>query len=123
MRIIDLLEGKKFNDLDFIQKEGDIEDINYDLAEDLIYFMNNDDDVYRRHVFPSIMNCVDRIDLKQTHSPSLFTNSVKESYKEYVKKFPIRHLPVDLDNKVCEEICDKLHEEVCKDHTDGKYKD
>ena len=124
MRIIELLEGKDFDDLQFVKGHEDGgREIDYDLPDDLIFFMNHDDDVYRRIVYPSVSKCVDRIDNNQKTTPSLFTNAVKESYKQYVKKYPIRELPDELDEEACNEACKKMHEEVCKNHSEGKYKD
>ena len=123
MRIVELLEGKKFKDLDFIRKDGDKTEIDYDLVEDLTYFLNHDDDVYRRHVFPIVNKCVDSINRKKQISPSVFKLAAVEGYKEYIKKFPLRELSDNLDEKLCKEVCSKMHEELCKDVTEGKYKD
>ena len=51
------------------------------------------------------------------------SNSVEESYKSYVKKFPIRHLPNSLEEKQLEEVCKKMCEEFRTHHNDGKYED
>jgi len=123
MRIIDLIEGKNFKDLEFVKHSGDKREINFDLAEDLVYFMNNDDDIYRRNLYPAIMRCQDRIDLKQPTNPTLFKTAVLDSYNHYCKKFPIRELPGSLDEEVCNEICKKLHEEICTQIKEGKYKE
>lgn len=124
MRIKDLLEGKDFDkDMDFVQSEGDKKVLNYDLIEDLTFFMNDDDDTYRRHVYPSIVKCLDKIKNKQDTSPSLFTNAVRESYKNYIKKFPIRELPDELEEKLLKDACKKMHEDLKSHHGDGKYKD
>jgi hypothetical protein len=123
MRIRELLEGKKFNDLDFVKKDGDKTDIDYDLTEDLVFYMNNDDDVYRRVVYPSVVTCTDRLENNRKTTPSIFTNAVKESYKQYLKKFPMRQLPLDIDEEVCKEACEKMHEEICQHHSDNNLKD
>ena len=123
MRIRELLEGKKFNDLDFVKKDGDKTDIDYDLTEDLVFYMNNDDDIYRRVVYPSVVTCTDRLESNRKTNPSIFTNAVKESYKQYLKKFPMRQLPLDIDEEVCKEACEKMHEEICQHHSDGNLKD
>lgn len=120
MRIKELLEGKKFNDMDWVSRTEDGSELNYDLIEDLIFFMNNDDDTYRRHVYPSVARCVENFKTKKT-SPSLFADAVKESYKIYVQKYPIRELPIDLDTDICNEACKKMYEEVCKNISDGRY--
>jgi hypothetical protein len=123
MRIRELLEGKKFNDLDFVKKDGDKTDIDYDLTEDLVFYMNNDDDVYRRVVYPSVVTCTNRLESNRKTNPSIFTNAVKESYKQYLKKFPMRQLPLDIDEEVCKEACEKMHEEICQHHSDSNLKD
>ena len=123
MRIRELLEGKKLNDLDFVKKDGDKTDIDYDLTEDLVFYMNNDDDVYRRVVYPSVVTCTDRLESNRKTNPSIFTNAVKESYKQYLKKFPMRQLPLDIDEEVCKEACEKMHEEICQHHSDSNLKD
>jgi len=65
MRINELLEGKIFNDLDFVShKQDGKREINYDLAEDLVHFMNQDDHVYRRIVHPTISKFIDLRDAK-----------------------------------------------------------
>ena len=123
MRIRELLEGKQFNDLDWIKQEGDHAELAYDLIEDLVYFMNNDDNVYRRHVFPSVAKCVDKIKENQKTNHNIFKRAVEESYKEYIRKFPIRQLPDSIEEKICMEVCEKMHEEICKNYSEGKYKD
>lgn len=114
MRIRELLEAKDFNDLDFVKKDGDESNIDYDLVEDLVFFMNNDDEVYRRHVYPAVVKCTRGIETNQSTSPSIFRRAVLDSYKAYTKEYPIRELPDDLDKDICEEVCSKMHEEVCK---------
>ena len=85
--------------------------------------MNNDDDVYRRHVFPVVSKCVDLIKGKKAAHKGLFADPIKECYKAYVKKFPIRELPVNLDEKTLNTACKKFQEEISKDIKEGKYKD
>lgn len=123
MRIRELLEGKLFKDLDFIKQEESGRSIDYDLAEDLAYFMHNDDDTYRRHTFPTIVKCLEVLKSKKSTKPSMFKSAVEESYKNYLKKFPIRELPDALDKEMFEEVCSKLHDDFCKDEEEGKYKD
>jgi hypothetical protein len=124
MRITELLEGKNFDDLQFVKHHEDGgREVDYDLPDDLVFFMNNDDDVFRRIVYPSVSRCVDRIDANQKTTPSLFTNAVRESYKQYIKKYPIRELPDSISEEECYETCEKMHDEICKNHSEGKYKD
>lgn len=123
MRIKELLEGKKFKDLDFIKQDGEGTDINYDLIEDLAFYMHNDDDVYRKITFPKVAHCIESLKNKKELNPRIFKSAVEESYKKYIRKFPIRQLPESLDEEECLEVCKKLHDEFRKDYDDGKYKD
>jgi hypothetical protein len=123
MRIRELLEGTNFDSEEFIDKKGDKREINFDLAEDLMHFMHNDDDVYRRHLYPVLAKCLDKVENKRPTSKDAFKPAIESSYKLYIKKFPIRELDDNLDEKMCEKICEKLHEEFKEHVSDGKYKD
>lgn len=123
MRITELLEGKQFNDLDFIKKDGDKSTIDFDLVEDLMFFMNNDDDTYRRHVYPAVADCIECIENNRSTKPSMFKDAVTKSYQNYIKKYPVRDLPDNLEGELFEETCKKFYEEVCTQHSNGKHKD
>jgi hypothetical protein len=123
MRIRELLEGKKFNDLEFIKQDEEGTGINYDLIEDLAFYMHNDDDIYRKIMFPRVVNCVEGLKAKKQLDPKIFKAAVEESYKHYIKKFPIRQLPDTLDEEQCLEVCKKLYNDFRKDYDEGKYKD
>ena len=122
MRIRELLESFNFKEDEFVKKHNNKVELDYDLAEDLIHFMHNDDNVYRRNVYPTIAKCIDLVKAKKPTDLKLFRNAVEESYKEYVKQFPVKELPHKLENKMCEEICDKMHEDIIQHIKDGKYK-
>ena len=123
MRINELLEGKEFDDLEFVKKDGANDDIDYDLVEDLVYYMNHDDDAYRRHLYPAVTKCIEGIKAKRSTSPSIFKNAVTECYKTYIQKFPVRNLKDSLEDDLFREVCEKLHEETCKHVEEDKYKD
>jgi len=123
MRIRELLENKFFKDLDFVKSTEKGRELDFDLVEDLTHFMNYDDDVYRRHVYPSIANCLDRSNSKRSINPDIFKPAVESSYNAYVKKFPIRELPKSLDEKTINSICKKMQEDFKQHLADGKYKD
>jgi hypothetical protein len=123
MRITELLESKQLEEMEWVRKEGDKSIPDFDIADDLVFFMNNDDDTYRRHVYPKIHHCLENMKAKRKTSPSMFADAVKESYKNYIKKFPIREMPNELDEEMIKETCHKMHEEVCQHIQDGKYKD
>ena len=110
MRIIDLLEDINFDETEFVNKaEGGID---YDLAEDLTFFMNNDDDVYRRAVYPAVVKCAESFKQKNPCKPSVFRNAALESYRAYTEKYPIRSLPSELGEDICNEVCELMYKEI-----------
>ena len=124
MRILELFEGKGYRNLDeFVNQVGDEgkREITFDLAEDLIHFMNNDDEAYRRHLHPVVAKCYDRMKENKKTKPEFFAKAIEECYDMYLKEYPIRELPRSLDKKQTKETCEKIHEEICKHITDGKY--
>ena len=121
MRICELLEGKFFKDEDFVSKTEAGREINYDLSDDLIHFMNHDDSAYRRHLYPSIAKCIDITERKKKPAASIFKKAVEECYKQYTHNFPIRELPEDIEQELCDSVCEKLRDSVCKDIAEGKY--
>jgi hypothetical protein len=123
MRITELLEGKNFNDLDFVNQEGDNREINFDLVEDLAFFLHNDDNLYRRHIYPALTKCLDGIKHNKKVDHSVFRSAANEGYKHYIRQYPIRELPDELDEELCDKICKKMLEDVYKHHEEGKYKD
>lgn len=123
MRIRDLFEGKYFNEQDYITHDDNGRNINFDLDEDLIYFMNNDDHAYRRHFFPELVQCVEHIKAGKKYNSANLSPAVKECYGMYVKKFPIRDLPDQLDEEQLKQICEKIKDEVETHIEEGKYKD
>jgi hypothetical protein len=123
MRINELLEGKYFNDLEFVKNNGDKKDIDYDLVEDLAFFMNNDDDVFRNHVYHSVAKCESKLAKNQKTDASMFKTAVLESYKKYAEEYPIRELPIELDSKTCDAVCKKIHEDVVKRNSSSNKRD
>jgi hypothetical protein len=69
------------------------------------------------------MKCIDSVKNKKATNGKMFTEAMKECYKLYKKKFPIRILPKEMDESICEEACEKMHEEVLEHISSGKYKD
>ncbi len=121
MKIVELMEGIRLED--FIERDTNGVKINYDLVEDLIYFMNNDDDTYRRFVYPVISKCIKLTKSGDSFEPGIFKPVIVSSYEKYVDKFPIRELPSKLDDKICHETCVKMHEKITKNISNGRYRD
>jgi len=124
MRIRELFENQGFKEEDYVEGEGSGKhSINYDLAEDLAFYMHNNDDCYRKHVYPVIAHCLHQVKNKKSTSPEAFAKAVDECYENYIKEYPIRQLPDKIDKKLKEEICTRLHDELRGHIEHGHYKD
>ena len=122
MRIIELLEGKHFDESHYVKKTNDGEtELDYDLPDDLIFFMHNDDTAHRLHVDHIIKKCINALKNKKKIDKSIFKPAINTCYKLYLKEYPIRELPDTLDKKLSNEICEKIYDEVCQHINDGKY--
>ena len=124
MRIKELLEGRGDELLNkFVKSKigGGGNEVDYDLHEDVAYFMNTNDDVYRKHTRPIIGNMLTLIKTNKETSPRMFAPAVHHSYREYVKEYPIRELPDELDSEMCKVVCNILHTQVKKHISDGEY--
>lgn len=126
MRIRELFENvnSTFDENKFISKnqKGDYEP-NFDLVDDLVYYMNEDDEMYRRHLYPAVERAIQGLNHKKNIDSSVFSKAVEECYRAYTKKFPIRYIPDELDHGLREEACAKLFDNLKKDFEEGKYKD
>lgn len=123
MRISELLESNLFNELSFLKPANDGRELAFDLVDDLQFFMNDNDEVYRRLVHPVITKCSNRIEKKRNTHADMFKPAVQKSYEIYIKQFPIKELPDEIPDKLCNEICTQIHDEVCEHISSGKYKD
>lgn len=123
MRIKELLEGKHFNESEFVDDKSDKGGVNFDLVEDLSFFMHNDDNVYRNYFYPVLAKCLHAIKAKKDISPQVFEEPVKAAYSHYLKEYPIRQLPDQLNKDTIKKICTKIHEEFKQHHQNGHYKD
>ena len=123
MRINELCESI---DLELDKEEKDPNDphgLGFDLKDDLIFFMNHDDDAYRRHTFPTVLKIKDQIDAGKKPDYKLFDKAIKEAYNKYCAKFKIRELPNALDQELLDEMSQHLYEEEVEKIKNGHYKD
>ena len=101
---------------------GADDEYSFDLAEDLIYFMHNNDDFYRKRFFPVLNLCKKQFDQGQSFSHRVFRPIVTKAYSMYKDEFPLRELRDDLEKEMVEEICKKIHESEMTNMREGAYK-
>ena len=123
MRIRELLENTEYMDSNFGQKEKANNEPDFDVLDDLVFFMHNDDDTYRRQLHPIILKCIDAVKQKKKLNSSIFADAVRNGYKHYLANYSIQELPDELDEKQVKEVCKKLSDDVYIHISNGKYKD
>ena len=101
---------------------NDDDEYTFDLAEDLIYFMHNNDDFYRKNFFPVIRLCKKNFDQGNNFSHRVFKPVVEKAYSMYQKEFPLRELRDSLEQDMIEEVCKKIHEAEMLNMREGNYK-
>lgn len=93
----------------------------FDLDDDLIFFMHNNDDFYRRNLFPVLKVCKNKFDHGGGFSHRMFKPIVMKAYEAYKKEFPLRELTDSLEEEKCEAIARKIYETELGNMKDGKY--
>ena len=89
-----------------VNKEPD-----FDLADDLMFFMRNDPEYYKREFFPLSSKIKMALKKGQALTPSIFKNAVKSAYSKYRTQFSLDNLPSSLEIDTLSEICKKLYSE------------
>ncbi len=96
--------------------------LGFDVREDLAFFMNHDDNVYRRHTFPTILKIKDLAESGKQTDYKLFDKAVRECYSVYQDKFKGHKLPEMLDQALIDDVARKLHDEELERIKNGEYK-
>ena len=96
--------------------------LEYDLMDDLMFFMNNDPDFYRKRYYPTMLKFDKYCKEGRKVSPKAFEGLCKEAYESYRNKFQqVEGLEPQLDEEICEKICNHIHEQETKNCKEGMY--
>jgi len=112
MKIFELFNPEKFKDGDF------------DVKEDLIYYMNNQPEFYRKQYYPMMIKFKKHHECGKQVNPKAFIPLVKNAFEMYANEFPVETIRDGLKTEMCEEICAEIHkielENIKNGHYDGK---
>lgn len=134
MKITELFNNKAKNiddefELDKIGLNKDPDDhsaadneYSFDLAEDLVFYMHNNDDFYRKSFFPVLNLCKKQFDQGQSFTHRVFKPLITKAYGMYKEEFPLRELRDELEEEMVEEISKKIHECEMTNMREGAYK-
>lgn len=92
--------------------------LEFDLHDDLMFFMNNDPDFYRKEYYPFLNRFKHHCNQGHTVTPKAFMRVVKAAYESYKNKFPLPNLDESLEETDLQEICEKLQTQENKNYQD-----
>jgi len=102
---------------EFVTKlDSDDKKIDFDLTDDLIFFMRSDPEFYRTKYYPYVNKFVSKCKNKETPGAVFFKSLVKDGYKTYKEKFQVEALEEKLSIDMLKEICTKIHKEELDDY-------
>jgi hypothetical protein len=96
--------------------------LDFDLQDDLIFFMNNDPDFYRKEFHPFLTKYNRHCDAGRQVSPKAFFPIVKKAYEEYQSKFQVEKLDADLSEDTLTGICEVLNGQCMQNYQEEKKK-
>lgn len=97
-------------------------EVDFDLHDDLMFFMNNDPEFYRQDYFPFLDKFTHHCNAGRVVSPKAFSPMVIKAYKLYKNKFPIKELEEDLSDADVKDICEKLQSQQLQHYHNEKEK-
>jgi len=93
----------------------------YDLKDDLIFFMNNEPEFYRKTYYPTMCTFKEHYSKGRKVNPLAFKGLVEKAYAEYSKEFPIEGLEKNISKEMCEEVCTEIHKIELENIQNGYY--
>ena len=95
----------------------------FDLHDDLIFFMRNDPQFYRGEYHPFLQKFKRHCDAGRGVSPTAFAPIVHKAFEHYKNTFPVEGMEETLTRHDLEEVCDKLQGEETEHYHEEKKKD
>lgn len=95
----------------------------FDLADDLIFFMRNDPQFYRGEYHPFLQKFKRHCDAGRSVSNKAFIPIVRKAFEHYQNTFPIEGMEQQLSKRDLEDVCERLQgEETIFYHEEQKKK-
>jgi hypothetical protein len=101
---------------------SDKKTLDFDLVDDLIFFMRNDSSFYRTSYFPLVSKFANKCSRNNTPSPAFFKNVVINAYNVYKDQYQVEGLRDSLSIDMLKEICNKLHIEELEDYKKDHFR-
>ena len=101
---------------EILDKPSETKKLDFDLVEDLIFFIYNDQEFYRTRFYPAEVKFKKLANAGTTPRPSSFKSIVQDAYAKYYDKFKTEGLSSSLPDEALSQTCSKLHAKVLEDH-------
>jgi len=100
------------------------EQLPFDKIDDLVVYMRNDPEFYRKQYFPTMCNVADMQREGTNDNPqSIIMPMIEKAIGEYCQKFQIaRHVDDVFDNNDRTAVFDKIYKEEMEQIEKGEYK-
>lgn len=101
----------------FSQNPEEEKPLDFDLRDDLIYFIKSDHDLYKKEFFPLEIKLKKLVQSGEESSPAMFKNLVTHAYNAYYNKFQDQEsrLEKKLPLEELKEICKKIYSELIQE--------
>jgi hypothetical protein len=86
--------------------------LDFDLQDDLIFYMKSDPVFYRKKYFPCVEDFKQKLMSKSEPNSLFFSSVVKDAIEEYSKKFDLPEVKEKLGPEDLKGICIKLKDDV-----------
>jgi hypothetical protein len=89
--------------------------LDFDLSDDLVFYMRSDPEFYRTKYFPLVSKFSSICNKNSAPGPVFFQDIVTDAYSKYKEKFQLKELEDKLSVDMLKEICTKIHKEEFED--------
>lgn len=117
-----MVKINEFFDKDNIKdlKIGD--ELPYNVVEDLVIYMRNEPNFYRKHLYPAMIDVQEAVKNGGKYNKKSLLPVIERAINEYLKKYEIKKLPEELlNNSEKMECVNKLLRDEVENFRKGMY--
>lgn len=92
----------------------------FDVVEDLIFFINNDPQFYKNRYYPELQEFQRMVKKGMPIGVQFFAELVNDAYRKYTKMYDLHDLPEKLSKQDLHDICGALYDQEVDDIEDIK---
>jgi hypothetical protein len=93
----------------------------FDVKEDLIHFMNNEPEFYRKFYYPAMVKIKLHKERGNEFDSTKLAPMINHAYSIYKEKFPVKDLQSKLSKEDLKDVCSKIYETELDNIKQGHY--